>query len=375
MARRSLKLPEKIKLPVGRELVYKVALEDDLDMLIGTFQRKQSYNFPTFSNNWTREKYQRTLFLEVKLGSLYALYLLFFTQPEIFKDKVRIRVTSSSWASLLEIYQYCQKHKLHDAAYIFRTMKKKSAFLFVAFVDPCQQYGVVIGPKDEKQVISYNRRKIFKKMSDLREEMSQFSLGGLENSNTLDEIKDISNAYYSKINIVARSTEAIDVSDKYLQEWVRENELKKRDYMAIVSPLTSSNSNMVDDATCSVQNLKKRRYQILSNSQEVYDGSHCISQKGENSEGDDPKMLTSHEVRNNLRQQSYKNRYSTPFPMAAISRATEKTLEPRQHSHFVFNDELLNDKTGGSFSFRILTSSHVTIYIQCTGRRRENYLI
>ena len=129
-----------------------------------SYQKKQAYDFTSFADVWKertfslvhfacpeklgRPVFMQTLYqiilsyntmntrlLEVKLGVLYGLYLLYFTQPEVF-PKEKIRLTLTSWKEFFELYKYSKQYDLYDAVYIYEKMRKERIFEFVANIDP-----------------------------------------------------------------------------------------------------------------------------------------------------------------------------------------------------------------------------------------------
>lgn len=115
--------------------------------------------------------YYSSPLMEVKLGVLYGIYLLYFTQPDNF-EKIRIRVSLSAplfinfilfvdflfvdsmysirfnmsivpeiFRSLARLHKYCQENDMFDAEYVHERLIAENAFELVAVVDPCGEYG------------------------------------------------------------------------------------------------------------------------------------------------------------------------------------------------------------------------------------------
>ncbi len=152
---------------LGSEVILRSALEQDVRTLMVSYQKKQAYDFTSFADVWKertfslvhfacpeklgRPVFMQTLYqiilsyntmntrlLEVKLGVLYGLYLLYFTQPEVFPifPKEKIRLILTSWKEIFELYKYSKQYDLYDAVYIYEKMRKEHIFEFVANIDP-----------------------------------------------------------------------------------------------------------------------------------------------------------------------------------------------------------------------------------------------
>jgi len=67
--------------------------------------------------------------LEIRLGVLYGLYLLFATQPDTLL-KARIRVTLYTWNQLVQLEEKMIAESIADALYIFGWLKENHAFFF-----------------------------------------------------------------------------------------------------------------------------------------------------------------------------------------------------------------------------------------------------
>ncbi|KAG0302953.1 hypothetical protein BGZ98_007107 [Dissophora globulifera] len=64
-------------------------------------------------------------------GSIFALYLLYFTQPTAFK-KVAIRLTIPAWQNLELLYQIAFDHDATDLIYVIHKLRDKGAFMYTA---------------------------------------------------------------------------------------------------------------------------------------------------------------------------------------------------------------------------------------------------
>ncbi|OAQ36729.1 hypothetical protein K457DRAFT_178603 [Linnemannia elongata AG-77] len=73
--------------------------------------------------------------MTVHAGAVYALYLLYFTQPTSF-PKVPIRLTIHAWHVLESIYKQAFVHKATDPIYVIRKLRDSNAFVYVAQETP-----------------------------------------------------------------------------------------------------------------------------------------------------------------------------------------------------------------------------------------------
>ncbi|ORX66185.1 hypothetical protein DL89DRAFT_73020 [Linderina pennispora] len=147
---------------LGRTGVYLSAIEGDVRTLMRTFQKLQAYDFESFCAVWkvlnfslihfvateknSRQNFMRTVYrivlnhlqqgalLEIRIGVVYALYLLYYSQPVNFPN-IKVRVSMEHWAVLTSLYQYCRGSEIHDIVYIFDKLREDAAFELVAWID------------------------------------------------------------------------------------------------------------------------------------------------------------------------------------------------------------------------------------------------
>ncbi|KAJ1679334.1 hypothetical protein EV182_002266 [Spiromyces aspiralis] len=152
----------KTLLNVGRTGVYLSALEGDIRSLLREYQKLQVYDFESFGTIWksmnfslihfvatekhARENLMHCLYrvilghfrqsamLEIKLGVVYGLYLLYYTQPASFPN-VRVRMTMNMWKKWSDLYVHCKDSNIKDAVYCIDKMRDDSIFDYVAWVD------------------------------------------------------------------------------------------------------------------------------------------------------------------------------------------------------------------------------------------------
>ncbi|KAJ2774235.1 hypothetical protein IWQ57_000916 [Coemansia nantahalensis] len=147
---------------LGRTGVYLSAIEGDVRTLMRTFQRQQAFDFAAFGEIWkaldfslihfvateknSRHNFMRATYrlilghfqpdaiLEIRVGVVYALYLMYFTQPVNFPN-ISIRVTMEMWGMLTKLYQYCSEADIRDMVYVFDRLVAEGAFEQVAWLD------------------------------------------------------------------------------------------------------------------------------------------------------------------------------------------------------------------------------------------------
>lgn len=73
--------------------------------------------------------------MTVHAGAVYALYLVYFTQPTSL-PKVPIRLTMNAWNLLESIYKQAFKHKATDLIHVIRKLRDNNAFVYVAQETP-----------------------------------------------------------------------------------------------------------------------------------------------------------------------------------------------------------------------------------------------
>ncbi|KAK3825384.1 MAG: small nuclear RNA activating complex, subunit SNAP43-domain-containing protein [Benniella sp.] len=159
--------------PLGRTGIYSRAIHDDVQKLIRAYEEKDRTDFPTFSTIWeeqefsmihfgcgeriAREQFMSVLyerFLEylapeevftAQVGAIYGLYLLYFTQPTIFK-KVPIRLNIPTWQNMEMLYQLGFEYDITDLIFIIHKLRQRGAFVYVA-----QNTGITKELKQESQ--------------------------------------------------------------------------------------------------------------------------------------------------------------------------------------------------------------------------------
>jgi hypothetical protein len=67
----------------------------------------------------------------VQAGAIYGLYLVYLTQPTIFK-KVPIRLTISTWENIELLYQLGFQYDVTDLIFIIHKLRQRGAFVYVA---------------------------------------------------------------------------------------------------------------------------------------------------------------------------------------------------------------------------------------------------
>ncbi|KAG0294221.1 hypothetical protein BGZ97_005136, partial [Linnemannia gamsii] len=73
--------------------------------------------------------------MTVHASAVYALYLVYFTQPTSL-PKVPIRLTMNTWNLLQSIYKHAFTQKASDLIYVIRKLRDNNAFVYVAQETP-----------------------------------------------------------------------------------------------------------------------------------------------------------------------------------------------------------------------------------------------
>ncbi|KAJ2909574.1 hypothetical protein GGI21_001747 [Coemansia aciculifera] len=185
---------------LGRTSVYVSAIEGDVRTLMRTFQRLQAFDFESFCEVWvqlnfslihfvateknSRQNFMRTTYrlilshfqpgaiLEIRIGVLYALYLMYFSQPVNFPN-INIRVNMEMWSMLTKLYQYCNETDIRDVVYVFDRLMADGAFDLVAWIDDNE--GVLRLDGEEEGV----SRKVAGKLAHIEHEVMSSAQGGL----------------------------------------------------------------------------------------------------------------------------------------------------------------------------------------------------
>ncbi|RIA91732.1 small nuclear RNA activating complex, subunit SNAP43-domain-containing protein [Glomus cerebriforme] len=319
---------------LGMEVISQSALEQDVKMLMISYQKKQAYDFTSFTDVWKErtfslihfacpEKLGRSLFmqtlyqiilsynamntrlLEVKLGVLYSLYLLYFTQPEVF-PKERIRLTFETWQQIFELYKYSKQYDLYDAVYIYEKMRKERVFDFVYDVDPC---GTILKKG--------TKRKATNSLKEIMQEISISPVGGLESTNILEDGDNIVQRYYSKRNKLMGTELAKIASNKVIRRRIDSHPIGQPiDPFTLLEPLNATDEYFNDNLKVRLDNMKSERLEYLTRAKTL------VEENSKNIES----QQTAFDVRNELRLQSYQksNRQFVPFSLRATLKAAER---------------------------------------------------
>ncbi|CAB4408328.1 unnamed protein product [Rhizophagus irregularis] len=319
---------------LGIEVISRSALEQDVKTLMISYQKKQAYDFTSFTDVWKertfslihfacpeklgRPVFMQTLYqiflsynvmntrlLEIKLGILYGLYLLYFTQPEVFL-KERIRLTYATWQQIFELYKYCKQYDLHDAVYIYEKMRKERVFEFVSDIDPC---GTIL-----KKGI---KRKATNDFDNIIHEISISPVGGLGNTDILEDGDDIAQQYYSKRNKLMGTDLAKVASNIVIRRRIDNHPIGQPfDPFTLLEPLSATNEHFNDNLKVKLENMKSERFEYLTRAKTLLEGN------SKNVEC----QRTAFDVRNELRLQSYQrsNRQFVPFSLRATLKAAER---------------------------------------------------
>ncbi|KAJ1945918.1 hypothetical protein GGF37_001455 [Kickxella alabastrina] len=199
---------------LGRTGVYLSAIEGDVRTLMRTFQRLQAYDIVSFCEVWkalnfslihfvateknSRQNFMRTAYrlilghfqadaiLEIRIGVIYALYLMYFTQPVNFPN-IGIRVPMDIWIQLTKLYQYCNEAEIRDVVYVFDRLMGDGAFELVAWLD--ENEGVLRLDGDEDGVSA----KVASRLAQVEHEVmgsAQGNLGDLAGSKRQIELAE-----------------------------------------------------------------------------------------------------------------------------------------------------------------------------------------
>ncbi|CAG8470239.1 7967_t:CDS:1 [Funneliformis caledonium] len=318
---------------LGNEIISRSALEQDVKTLMVSYQKKQAYDFTSFADVWKertfslihfacpeklgRPVFMQTLYqiilsytvntrlLEVKLGVLYGLYLLYFTQPEVF-PKERIRFTLTLWKQIFELYKYSKQYDLHDAVYIYEKMRKERVLEFVANIDPC---GTIL-----KQG---TKRKATNNLENIMHEISISPVGGLKTTNILKDGDDIVQRYYSSKRKLIDSELTKVASNKVIRRRIDTHPIgQPLDPFTLLEPFSATDEHFNDNLKLKLDNMKSERLEYLTRAKTF------IEENSKNVEH----QRTAHDVRNELRLQSYQksNRQFVPFSLRATLNAAER---------------------------------------------------
>ncbi|KAK9765820.1 hypothetical protein K7432_005537 [Basidiobolus ranarum] len=319
-------------IPLGSTGIYKKALEQDIRALLLTYQKKQSPNFESFSETWSElnfslihfgctEKNARELFmnamyqlvldyfddhraLEIKLGILYALYLLYYTQPETF-PKVGIRVTLETWKGLWELYQLCGELKLTDGLYIFHRMKEDGAFIYVAWLES--------EPRNSSEETLDNEGAT-RRLYHFEKEILTNSMGGISELGINNSLGSIASRYGEMKRKIINTDVAHKASARFYRDTLGVDDWK-------ISPLTTVKESLIPEIGQQVRQYQAEKLVRLSSKNPTND-SNIESESRENGSNSESEINR----RAALRQSVYdQKRAWAPGYLKASTRPLDKS--------------------------------------------------
>ncbi|RUO96597.1 small nuclear RNA activating complex, subunit SNAP43-domain-containing protein [Jimgerdemannia flammicorona] len=330
---------------IGHTAISKSALEADLRLLMLAFQRKQSYKFSAFADTWKeynfslihfacpekngRENFMQALFqivlgyfssslLEMQLGVFYALYLLYFTQPENW-ERVGIRVTLSTWKSLHNVYVYCAQWNIPDTVYVFHRLKTEGAFQFCASVLDRTANGTAEAEDGENESIE-------RQLSEIEKEVMTGGLGGLNNTTILNELTDFAKRYTeTKQRLVTTPQATIFARSMLAGESEEEPDPSVLTNWMVTSALNADSTESIMQIRAAVDRFKEERLQRARAG--YYAGAVGLAE-GPARAGELNGNRPLNERRAQIRQSDYTNRGYIP----AAARATMRSLEREAHA-------------------------------------------
>ncbi|RHZ44300.1 hypothetical protein Glove_743g3 [Diversispora epigaea] len=337
----------------GNETISKAALRHDIRLIMVGFQNNKNYDFTTFTEVWSHynfslihfacpERLGRATFMqnlyqlfisyyyssplmEVKLGVLYGIYLLYFTQPDNF-EKIRIRVSLKIFRSLARLHKYCQENDMFDAEYVHERLIAENAFEFVAVMDPCGEYGRDVHSK---------KKSISNTVAEIKDEMMMTPIN--ENPDSLNNLEKISNLYHNQKRKILDTEDAKIASRKITRKKMRSDPIPEDgsliDIWSIVAPLSASDENIATTLKNRLVQIKKEQYEFLTNTNgndddddyddgdddqnedESEEQQQEVGGGGRRREGNN-EPTTSFQVRNKIRSQPYNNSNRQYVPLA-----------------------------------------------------------
>ncbi|RKP39077.1 small nuclear RNA activating complex, subunit SNAP43-domain-containing protein [Dimargaris cristalligena] len=175
-------LPNQYFVDIGQKAQRLDALETDVAQLMNEFRRIYRPDFEPYRETWRqlnfsaihfacvektgREPFMQNLYLkifnflppnpvhETILGVLYALYLLYSTQPKLF-DLVPIPIDLRLANILEDFHEYCIDNDWGDAIYVYSLLQNKGAFAISSVVNPVP--GVIASNHCSREYLTGNQ--------------------------------------------------------------------------------------------------------------------------------------------------------------------------------------------------------------------------
>ncbi|XP_078573586.1 snRNA-activating protein complex subunit 1-like [Branchiostoma floridae x Branchiostoma japonicum] len=192
------------------------------EFIEGAFQIVQNFLLPPYS-------------FQVRVGALYLLYGLYYTQ--LNKPKVKIRMTLKTWCELLVFHQEVTEQQHLDVDFIFRTLRMDKAFLFTA--TPTQ---LIFGTKEKLPDETDDREN-----DQLKEQQSVLPqvLG-----DSLEQLQDVHEKYHNmkcELGVGGRPDPSLEVVKTGIAESIAEKIHKYEEWRKSTKGRTRGRKRPVSD--------------------------------------------------------------------------------------------------------------------------------
>lgn len=200
---------------VGDEAVSKTAIEEDVFLLIHTFAKEKERTFATFAKIWKEMDFSlihfgcpdqngRPYFMQaineaiiehfqytnpaVRLGVMFALFLIYFSQPDIW-PRQQIRMTIKTWPPICQFAGECSKDRtLADGYIAFIKLYADHAFAFYAL--PTQSYSNISDMATHNQLDS-----LYGFLKEIRQLHWNRNVSNYLDESKLDDLENLTKMY------------------------------------------------------------------------------------------------------------------------------------------------------------------------------------
>ncbi|KAJ9060724.1 hypothetical protein DSO57_1027850 [Entomophthora muscae] len=166
--------------------------------------------FFTFLYQTAEAKFpQQNISRPLKLGVIFALYMLYYTQPD-FSPPILILVDANQWNVLNLLYQYFGSNGLSDGVYAFGKLREAKAFGFSLYIEHTPFYyqqsklgfdGFLPDISDEPRYQQFNEKRtshftlLDDKLAALENSFTSTQLGGFIDESIISELQSFEEKY------------------------------------------------------------------------------------------------------------------------------------------------------------------------------------
>ncbi|XP_047657930.1 snRNA-activating protein complex subunit 1a isoform X3 [Tachysurus fulvidraco] len=171
-----------------------VPFKSDCEELLRRFQQTKSVRYEEFASIWRVMDFSSVYYFQIRVGALYMLYGLYFTQ--LVSPKEKISIALKDWMSVQNFVADAVDCQHLDVVYIYRKLVSEKAFFYSAMPNQLTF--------DAKR--RFKNKNMNKSFQDLPDRVTE-----LVNASTLEEIRNVQ-AHYERIKQALNVSASVSVT-------------------------------------------------------------------------------------------------------------------------------------------------------------------